>query len=471
MILVPEGRDIGRKTFLSTNIPSLWDDFVPKDPKMPDLRLFFRYVIPSMITMFIGGLYNIIDSFFIGWALGAEGLAAINITFPIFCLIFGFGDMIGTGACILISHNRGAGDVKEENTAFSAMLGMAVILTVLITAGLLVFIEPILVFLGADDTLLPLAKIYIVMVLAGSVFHVLAICFMAALRNDRQPVLAMWIISTGLFFNIILDYFLVWYFPLGLFGAGLATVIAQVFPLTISVWYFAGRRTELKFLWRRCLPNREHFLAIMRNGFPSLGAHLTIGAMLLFHNWQAIRYGGTAGLAAYAVICETESVAAMVMQGIASGMQPMVSFFHGAGEFVRNRRILRYGMSLALMLGVLGCLASVVGCEFFPFLLGVKGEAAEIAARGLVISAPMFIALGMVKVGSHYFQATKNTLPASLLIHGDYAVVLPACLVFLPMILGLDGVWAAMPVSRFMLLTVMTGCWVWYGKKNRVLLN
>ena len=413
-----------------------------------------------MITMFIGGMYNIIDSFFIGQALGDNGLAAINITFPIFCLLFGVGDMIGTGACILISVNRGLGDVREEKAAFSGMLGTAAISSLLLSAVLIYFIDPILTFLGADEILLPFSRIYIVVITAGCIFHVLAICFMAALRNDRQPVLAMWIISTGLFFNITLDYFLIWYFPLGLFGAALATIIAQAFPLGISIWYFARSRTELKFLWRRCIPSGVHFREMLRNGFPSLGAHATIGAMLLFHNWQAIRYGGNAGLAAYAVICETESVAAMVMQGIASGMQPLVSFYHGAGEFVRNRKIAWYGMSLALVLGILGCVVSVLGCRFFPFVFGVTGEAAEIAARGLVISSPMFIALGLVKVGSHFFQATKRILPASILIHGDYALVLPACLYFLPLFFDLDGVWAAMPVSRFLLLGIMIICWV-----------
>lgn len=419
---------------------------------MPDLRLFLKYVLPSMITMFIGGLYGIIDSFFIGQAMGENALAAINVTFPLFCLIFGVGDMIGMGACILISQNRGAGDVREENAYFSGMLGMASIGAILFATVCYIFLDPILMFSGATARLLPMAREYITVILFGCISQILAVCFMCALRNDNRPVLAMWIICSGLIFNIILDFFLIWVFPLGLFGAALATIIAEAVPLGISIWYFRSSRTELTFHWREAIPNIQHARTILRNGLPSFGAHTAIGAMLLFHNVQARNYGGETGLAAYAVICQTESTASMVMQGIASGIQPLASFFHGAGERLRNRRMLRYALALAFVLGLLGCVLSIVGCNFFPALFGVKAEAAALAARGLIISSPMFVALGLIKVGSHYFQATRKLVPAGILIHGDYAVVLPLCLWTLPLFFGLDGVWAAMPVSRYILL-------------------
>ncbi|MDO4549782.1 MAG: MATE family efflux transporter [Planctomycetia bacterium] len=432
-----------------------------------DLRIFFRYVIPSMITMFIGGLYNIIDSFFIGQAMGYEALAAINVTFPIFCLIFGMGDMISMGACILISQNRGAGNTQEENTVFSAMFGTAALASILLSALLLYYVNPILLWLGAEPELLSMAREYLVIILLGSILQIMAICFMAALRNDNHPVLAMWIISTGLIFNIFLDFILVWVLHWELFGAALATILAQMVPLTVSICFFSGNRTPLKFQIKKCIPDLHHIRIIIQNGFPSLGAHITIGAMLLFHNWQALRYGGIPGLAAYAVICETESVASMVMQGIASGMQPIASYFYGAQQHMRNRKILRYGISLALLLGTVGTLVSILGCHFFPSILGVKEEAAKIAARGLIISSPMFIALGLIKVGSHYFQATQRILPASILIHGDYALILPLCLFGLPLVFGLDGVWAAMPISRFILLGILIFCALFLRNTHR----
>ncbi len=434
---------------------------------MSDFRLFLKYALPSMITMFIAGLYGIIDAIFIGRALGENALAAINVTFPIFCLIFGVGDMIGMGACILISQNRGAGNVSEENSFFSGMLGMATVGAILFAVTTYVFLDPILIYSGAGRELLPQSREYITVILFGCVFQMLAVCFMCALRNDRQPMLAMWIICTGLIFNIILDYFLVWHFPLGLFGAALATVIAQAVPLAVSVWYFSGKRTELKFHWWKAIPDPRHARLILRNGLPSLGAHTAIAAMLLFHNVQARCYGGIAGLAAYSVICQTEAIASMVMQGIASGIQPLASYFYGAGERMRNRRILRYALTMALSLGVLGCVFSIVGCHFFPTLMGVKGEAARIAARGLIISSPMFIALGLIKVGSHYFQATQKLVSANILIHGDYALALPLCLWVLPLFFGLDGVWAAMPVSRYMLLTVMIVCAIFEIRRQK----
>ncbi|MDO4584842.1 MAG: MATE family efflux transporter [Planctomycetia bacterium] len=437
---------------------------------MRDLRLFFRYVIPSMFVMFVAGLYNIVDSAFIGIATGEKGLGACMLTFPIFCTIFGIGDMIGIGASILISQHRGEGNLPMANRAFSKMIGLAILAGVLIPLLFFPILKPMLVFCGATPELLPGAFSYISWVVGGAFIPVLWLCLAAAMRNDERPVLTMFLVCTGVVANVILDYVFIFLCGWGLPGASIATVISQLFPLSLAVLYFRSSRTHLKILWHAIFPSRRWCWQILKFGFPSLGGSLSIAAMLLFHNWQSLRYGqmagyGTGGLAAYAVICTTESLISMIMQGVANGMQPIVSYIHGTGDHARNRKMAHYGIVFSVFLGILGVIFSIVARHHIPALMGLDGSIAELAAHGLLLSAPAFFALGLVKMGSHFFQSTGKILAANLLIYGDYCVILPMCLFLLPLFWGLDGVWMAMPVSRFLLLFLLMWLWKYHYQK------
>ena len=152
----------------------------------------------------------------------------------------------------------------------------------------------------------------------------------------------------------------------------------------------------------------------------------------------------------------------MLSTGLATGVQPVASFFYGAHKHRRNLRIGFYGLLFSFLLGIAMMIVSFVACRFIPWTLGLSGEAAEIASRALKISAPAFLALGMVRVGSLFFQSTGKIFAASVLIYGDTCFILPLCLFVLPLFFGLDGVWAAMPVSRLILFLILAAFWRCY---------
>lgn len=189
---------------------------------------------------------------------------------------------------------------------------------------------------------------------------------------------------------------------------------------------------------------------------------MSIGLMILFHNWQALKYGALPALAAYTVICTVESIGSILSTDLATGVQPVASFFYGAHKHRRNLRIGFYGLLFSFLLGIAMMIISFVACRFIPWTLGLSGEAAEIASRALKISAPAFLALGMVRVGSLFFQSTGKIFAASVLIYGDTCFILPLCLFVLPLFFGLDGVWAAMPVSRLILFLILAAFWRCY---------
>ena len=310
---------------------------------MSDLKLFFRYITPSMLGMLIAGVYSIVDIFFVGIAVGEEGLAAISLAFPVVMLVYGIGDMIGTGAGILISRERGCGNAAEANRFFNRMLLMELLAGVLLPLLVIPWLGLILTGSGATPELLPGAYSYTAILLGAGVMQMVAMGLMTAIRNDGRPILAMWLVVVGLVGNIGLDALFMIGLGWGLVGAAVATVLAQGMAMLCSLGYFFTRYAGLGVRIREMRLSRECG-RILSLGIPTFGNQLSIGAMLFFHNWQSLAYGGVVALAAYTVISTVESVGSMLMTGMGTGVQPLVSYFFGGGRCRRGHRIGNYGM-------------------------------------------------------------------------------------------------------------------------------
>lgn len=427
-----------------------------------DLSLFFKYITPSMAGMLIVGTYSIVDTIFIGKAMGKSGLAAAAVTWPLVMLVNAFGDMIGTGAAIIVSQSRGANDPERAQTAFGSMITLLFCAALLFSGGILLFLTPILQLMGAETELLPGAREYAIPLIAGAAAQMFGMGWIAVMRNDGHPFGAMWLVVIGLLLNILLDYLFIFPLGLGLRGAALATVLSQIIVCAVGICHFLSSRTDLRF--RKLRPQKEICIRIFQNGIPTLGNQLAIIAMLFLHNLQALRYGAVNGLAAYTLVATIESMGSLLMTGLSAGVQPLVAYFYGSGKHRRKRRIGNYGYLSALLLGILMMLLSIFGAGIFPGWFGLEGDVAALAGHGLILSAPAFILLGVIRVAGYYFQSTGKLLKASALIYGDSFAALPLCLFLLPLYYGLNGVWLAMPVSRLILFVLL--CWFWFGGKQ-----
>ncbi len=433
-----------------------------------DIKLMAQYITPSIGGMLIAGTYSIVDTFFVGKAMGEIGLAASAITWPIVMLGGAVGDMIGTGAGIIIAQENGAGNVKAVKRAFGNMFTLEIAAALLMGALMLPFMEPLLRLVRADDAMLAAGAYNYAMILtAGFVCAMLSMGIITVIRNDSRPMLAMLIIGSGLIANLVLDYFFVLVFNWGLEGAAIATVIGQGIPIVLGLIYFYRGKTQLRPSLKLLKPDFAICARTLKNGFPSFGSQIAIIAMLFMHNYQSLQYGLLGGLAAYTLVSTIQSIGSMTMTGLAAGMQPLASYFHGAGKHKRKSRIAYYSYYASLVIGVIMMVFSMAGYKFFPQAFGLTGEVAELAGRGLLISSCAFILLGVIRVGSYYFQSVDKIFAASILIYGDSCFAMPLSLIVLPLFWGMDGVWLAMPVSRIILFGMLWYFWRKYHKKPK----
>ena len=428
------------------------------DSTVTDGKLFFRYVIPSMISMLTAGVYTLVDGFFVGWGAGNDGLAAINVAFPLSLLIVACGEMIGTGGAINIALARGRGARRTADLFLGNSLALLVPAAVLL-AGLIPFLNPILSAVGAAPALLPAAREYAVITLGGGIFMMAAVCLVAAMRNVGAPKPAMAIMVAGLAANIVLDWLFVLVLHGGVAGSAWATVLSQAICFALAAGYFAAGRSHFRFS-RRCFRLKRRIVRrIIPAGLPSFGVQISVAAVILLHNRQALLYGGVAAVAAYAIISYVEAMILMLQQGIGLGIQPVVSFLHGAGDTERREKIARYGVISAVLIGAGGLLLSAGGYRLIPALFNASGDVVAVAGRGLIISAAVYPFLGLQKVSEAYFQAMDRPGMASLLVYLDCFLVLPLSLLLLPLWRGADGIWAAMPVSKLLMFGVVLLLW------------
>ena len=428
-------------------------------------KLFFRYIGPSMVGMLIAGSFSIVDTIFIGQGTGKTGLAAVALTWPLVMIFGALGELVGSGAAVLVAQCRGCGDSSGAQRIFGTMIALNILVSCILCPLVFFLLEPILLLLGATEELLPISLTYARIMDGGAFFTIFMGTFIAVIRNDGSPVFAMILMIVGLVGNIILDWLFIIVFHWGAGGAAYATIVSQGIAVVIGIYYFMSDRTELRFLWRGMTLNGAPVRNILLTGIPIFGNMLSIIAMLYMHNAQSLKYGAVDGLAAYTLVAGLESLGSILMTGLATGIQPLTAYMFGAKQYKRQNRIGNMGYRYAFFLGIALMLFSFAFRGPMTAWVGLTGNAAALAMHGVLLSSTAFILLGVIRVAGFYYQSTGKITDASLLIYGDTFFALPLCLYTLPLWWGMDGVWLAMPVSRVILFAFVL--YLWFGKCSR----
>lgn len=430
-------------------------------------KIFMAYVIPSIGSQLLSGVYTIVDGYFIGKGIGEGGIAAVGLAFPftLFVMALGTGVGVGGGALISISIGRGRRCLAERILGIMILL-LAVLSFVTMTAGTILSEYLLSLYSVSETQVAEMARTYVRILLIGSPTQLVAMGMLGAVRNDGFPRKAMWVMVCGCLLNIILDWLFVIVFPFGVAGAAFATVTAQLFTAVCLVSHFLLRRSSVA--QRRRLPRFSGKMArgILSMGLPAFGVQVAAAVTMLVHNWQSLAYGGDMGVAAYSVVSYAVPVGIMLQEGIAEGIQPIVSYCHGASLYARRSITARMGLVAALAVGLSCSLLAIAASGFIPRFFSLTGETAALASRGILFSAAMFPFLGIAKVGASYFQSIGKLKQASLLTYGDPMALIPFFVWILPIFWGLDGVWLTTTFANVVLSGVFVVMWrIETGKK------
>lgn len=288
--------------------------------------------------------------------------------------------------------------------------------------------------------------------------QILASGLIPMIRNSHKTIQAMVIMSTGLVCNIILDACLTMVVPMGLAGAALATIIAQSLTVAGSlICLFRDREHPVR---RRHFRLQKRMMAkMLRIGVSPFGLSLMPSVITVYNNLQCLAYGGDLAVSAYAVINYFIGSVLLLLEGVGEGMQPLISYASGAGDYAAMRRLKNRGLMTVLVFSALFLIACVPAVDLMPGFFGTSAGTAAVIRSALPILGLAFPMMGLGKLFTSYFYACGETLYSTLLVYLDPVLFTPLCIFILPRLFGLKGVWMALPGAQALIMAVLVVLW------------
>ena len=426
----------------------------------PVWRLIITLGIPTTISMLITNIYNMADTYFVSTLSNAAG-GATSIVFSIMAILQAFGFMFGHGAGSHVSRLLGAKDEERAGKFASSSLVLSAFCGVVIMVCGLVFLEPLMLFLGSNEEILPHAKDYATFIFLAGPAMTASCVFNNVLRYEGKATFAMVGLTSGGIINIFLDYVFIMHMNMGTAGAGLATAISQYISLIIlAVPFFIGK-TQSKIRLCRGFMSWSIVWDIVTTGFPSLirqGLSSISTGML---NVQAKAFG-TAAISAMGYVAKTVQFIFCVGLGIGQGFQPVSAFNYGAKKYSRVKKGSYFTMIFGLFL--IGSLSAVC-FAIAPSIIGIfnsEGDALvnEIGVQALRINCAVMWVLPATVVGNMMFQSIGKRVPAILLSALQNGIAFMPMIWILPYFFGLFGLEIAQPVAYVITALITLPCTV-----------
>ena len=438
--------------------------------KDPVTEIFRRMFFPTLIGMVSMVVLNISDGAFVGHGVGSDALAAVNIVAPMFMISGGIGLMFGIGSSVVASIHLSKDNTHAANINITqGVIGTVLVGLIVATVVLLYQRETCLLF-GCSEALVPLACSYLKWIAIVTPSNMLGMTAMFAVRLDGNPRFAMIMNCSMAFANIFLDWLLIYPGGMGLEGAAIATCTAFGLGNIPLLWFMFTRMKKvhlckLKMTMMSLRLTMRNLFYQMKIGISGLIGELSLAVVIIVGNYVFMNYIGEDGVAAFSVACYCLPIVFMIGNAIVQSIQPVISFAYGQQEHVRLREAVRIAMTSAFLTGIGGMLLMMLGAGLITeVFLPSDCRAFEICQHGLPLysSAFMFVAMNIVMIGC--LQSVEATRQATLFTMLRGIILSIPSFIFLPMLVGEDGLWFALPLAEAvtMLLIIAT-----YTIKNK----
>lgn len=394
--------------------------------------------LPVIVGLLITSIYNFTDSLFVS-RLGTRALGATSIVYPLITLIPGVALLFGNGGSTYISQLLGAGKKKKAEVVLASTLFYCTVASLVIQTVMLIFLNPLLRLIGASDTILPLAREYSYILIASFIFHLLSVALMNLVRAEGAVGLSTCSQVVGAVSNIILDPIFIFKLNLGVKGAAIATVIAQIISFLILIPYYITGKSYLKLSIKNIRISLDILKPIVQIGFSLFAINLFQCISIVLLNVLAAPYGDFAvtGIGIVTKIC---SIPFFVISGFSRGFQTLVAFNYGAKNYERVKKSTRTAFIWAISFCILISIAQVVFSEQLVGLFTKEQDAINVGIRCLVANSIVFFTYGYQQVAIVLLlsiQKESEGLFLSLARQGIFFIPLAF---ILSKLLGLNGV-------------------------------
>ena len=410
--------------------------------------LLRKYMMPSVLGMLGLSVCILFDTMFIGHKIGELGLAALNIALPIYNFYSAIGLTVGIGGATALSVALGQKKFHRVNRIFTSAVFITVIFCIIISFLEFFFLDKIVYMLGASEATFSLAKEYLKIILSFNPAFIFASAFIVFVRNDKEPKLAMYAVIGSNTTNIILDYVFIYIFDLGMFGAALATSIGQLVALSILSIHFIRKNNTMHIELSGI--TLKNIVRVLKNGVPSFLNEISAGFVIFIFNIVIFKFEGDIGVSAYGIITNIVLIFMAIFNGVAQGVQPLISVNFGAKKEERVFEFLRLTRKIVIILGVVFLsLGLLVPNQMISLFTSDKGSLLNITRQGIYLYFIAFLFNGSNILNIAYFQSVEKSKESSILSTFRGLIFVIIFIIILPRILGVYGVWLTIPMTEF----------------------
>ena len=412
-------------------------------------RNILQMALPMTVAQLINILYNVVDRMYLGKLPGHLSLTGLGLCLPIISILMGFANLCGMGGAPLCSIHRGKGEDGEAER----ILGNSFALLLLFGAGLtalgLAFRRPILYLFGASDLTFPYANDYLTIYLLGTLFVMIGLGMNPFINAQGFSRMGMMTVALGAVVNIVLDPIFIFALDMGVRGAALATVLAQGCSALWVLKFLTGRRALLRLRWNTLRLQAARVRRILALGTSGFVMSMTNSLVQVLCNASLQHYGGDLYVGVMTVINSIREVVSMPVQGITNGCQPVLGYNYGAGAYERVRRGIRFTTVLTVGYSVAAWALVMAVPELLIRIFNDEPEliAAGIPAFRLYFAA--FFCMSFQFIGQSVFVGLGRSRSAVFFSLLRKAFIVAPLTLLLPGLgMGVDGVFAAEPVSN-----------------------
>ena len=421
-------------------------------------RLMLSMAIPSVVAQVINILYNIVDRIYIGHieGVGMEALTGVGVTFPIITLISAFSAFVGAGGAPLASIWLGKGDRKRAEKILGNGVSLLLLFTIFLMLFFYLFQTPLLYLFGASDATIGYASAYINIYLLGTIFVELALGLNTFIISQGQSKVAMAAVLIGAAANIILDPVFIFGLRMGVRGAAYATVISQALSALWTVGFLVGPKSSLTIRLWALKPELRTIGSVMALGVSPFIMRATESLISIVLNNGLQQYGGDIYVGSLTIMQSVMQMYSAPLGGFTQGVQPIISYNFGAGNFDRVKKLYRWMIGISFGAAAGATLLTMIFPGFFAGmftndenLVALVQQVMPLFVCGMLVFGlqqgiqPTFLALGQAKI-SLFIAIFRKVI-----------LLIPLALI-LPLKFGVMGIYYAEPISDVTSATVAT---------------
>ena len=413
-----------------------------------------KFTFPTTVMMIFMSLYQMVDGVFVANFVGETALSALNIVYPVPSVIIAVSIMLATAGSAIIAKDMGEMESQRAKENFSLLILVGFILGMIALLAGLLFLEPIIYMLGATESLYQYCYDYLLVLVLSAPLAVFQMLFQSFFVTAGKPHIGLTLTIIGGCINIVFDYIFIKICNLGVSGAAVATAMGYAVPAIAGLLYFSLNRKGTLYFVKPVFRKRV-LLSACTNGSSEMVNNIAVSITTFLFNILMLKYAGEAGVAAITVVLYAQFLMTSVFMGFSGGVAPVISYNYGR----QNRAQLQYVFKISIgLVAIISVLVFVLSELFSTLVIRVfaspESDVFKIAKHGFTLFSFSFLFTGVNIFSSSMFTAFSDGKVSAIISLLRTFVFLVACLLLLPLMLGLDGVWLAVPVAEGLALVV-----------------